>query len=378
MADRFSQEVASINHREPACFVFDDLHELARLIEGHVRAIAARFPVERDDLIVFRLGVGQKVLDLVGDRSTTREMIGAPEEPKRLCSCPALLVLGVVNGGAFSSFVNDRDNPTIQHLLEVDAVAMDSRGALISLARNAIHVSLGDEPLSSVDADASIDATGARVHLTFAVAASNDRARQLIITSDVPQRLARGHRELLIVYADDTVAAQKLLDGESDSIVFDLHRTTGDTPGIAWSFLKLGNRHILSGYDHLLFLAGLFLAAVNIRQLITLLTAFTVAHSISLALVVFGGVHLPASIVEPLIAASIVWVGIENLAGAKRRRRCLIVFAFGLIHAGSHLRRVDRAWRQFAPRSPDRQPLPNQMPDRRGRREDTSRPAGFD
>ena len=209
---------------------------------------------------------------------------------------------------------------------------MDSRGALISLARNAIHVSLGDEPLSSVDADASIDATGARVHLTFAVAASNDRARQLIITSDVPQRLARGHRELLIVYADDTVAAQKLLDGESDSIVFDLHRTTGDTPGTAWSFLKLGNRHILSGYDHLLFLAGLFLAAVNIRQLITLLTAFTVAHSISLALVVFGGVYLPGSIVEPLIAASIVWVGIENLAGAKRRRRCLIVFAFGLIH----------------------------------------------
>jgi hypothetical protein len=136
----------------------------------------------------------------------------------------------------------------------------------------------------------------------------------------------------LIVYADDTVAAQKLLDGESDSIVFDLHRTTGDTPGTAWSFLKLGNRHILSGYDHLLFLAGLFLAAVNIRQLITLLTAFTVAHSISLALVVFGGVYLPGSIVEPLIAASIVWVGIENLAGAKRRRRCLIVFAFGLIH----------------------------------------------
>jgi hydrogenase/urease accessory protein HupE len=102
--------------------------------------------------------------------------------------------------------------------------------------------------------------------------------------------------------------------------------------GTAWSFLKLGNQHILSGYDHLLFLAGLFLAAFSARQLIALLTAFTVAHSISLALVVFGGVHLPASIVEPLIAASIVWVGIENLSGARHRRRWLVVFAFGLIH----------------------------------------------
>ena len=209
---------------------------------------------------------------------------------------------------------------------------MDSRRALLSLARESIGLSLGDEVLSSVDEEASVDTSGARVRMTFAIRASSERDVRLIITSDVPKRLARGHRELLIVYAGENIAAQKLLDGESDLVTVDLHRTPGEVRGTAWSFLKLGNLHILSGYDHLLFLAGLFLAAGTARQLISLLTAFTVAHSISLALVVLAGVHLPSSIVEPLIGASIVWVGGENVFGAKHRRRWVVVFAFGLIH----------------------------------------------
>ena len=81
----------------------------------------------------------------------------------------------------------------------------------------------------------------------------------------------------------------------------------------AWTFLTLGVRHILSGYDHLVFLAGLILAACSVRELSVALTAFTAAHSLSLALVALGGVHAPPSIVEPLIAGSIAWVGLENL-----------------------------------------------------------------
>jgi hydrogenase/urease accessory protein HupE len=208
----------------------------------------------------------------------------------------------------------------------------DSRRALTSLAREAIRVSLDGDALSSIDEGVSVGTSGARVRMTFAVRAPRDRAGQLIIASDVPKRLARGHRELLIIYVDDAIAAEKLLDERSDSLTVDLRRTSAAAPATAWSFLKLGNQHILSGYDHLLFLAGLFLAAATAAQLVALLTAFTVAHSISLALVVLAGVHLPASIVEPLIAASIAWVGVENLIGAKHRRRWLVVFGFGLIH----------------------------------------------
>jgi hydrogenase/urease accessory protein HupE len=91
-------------------------------------------------------------------------------------------------------------------------------------------------------------------------------------------------------------------------------------------------RHILTGYDHLVFLAGLLLAAGTARKLVVALTAFTVAHAVSLALVVIGGVHAPPSIVEPLIAASIAWVGVENLLRERRRATLLVVFGFGLIH----------------------------------------------
>ena len=81
-----------------------------------------------------------------------------------------------------------------------------------------------------------------------------------------------------------------------------------------------------------MFLAGLILAAVSVRGLLIALTAFTVAHSVSLAVVVFAGVQAPPSIVEPLIAASIAWIGIENLLGRSGGTRWWLVFGFGLIH----------------------------------------------
>src|SRR4029077_3431693 len=78
-------------------------------------------------------------------------------------------------------------------------------------------------------------------------------------------------------------------------------------------FLKLGVEHIVTGYDHLLFLFGLMVVCRNLRSILTVITCFTIAHSITLALATLDIVRLPGSIVEPLIAASIAYVGIENL-----------------------------------------------------------------
>ena len=75
------------------------------------------------------------------------------------------------------------------------------------------------------------------------------------------------------------------------------------------------------------------------RELVVALTAFTAAHSVTLALVVIGGIHAPASIVEPLIAASIAWVGLENLLHGQHGARWLVVFGFGLIHGFGFARR---------------------------------------
>ncbi len=100
------------------------------------------------------------------------------------------------------------------------------------------------------------------------------------------------------------------------------------------SFLKLGFEHILSGFDHILFIFSLILAAARLKDLVLLATTFTFAHSISLALAVFDWVNLSPSIVEPLIAASIVFVAVKTLVFPQPNLRfqLLIVFLFGLIH----------------------------------------------
>jgi hydrogenase/urease accessory protein HupE len=99
-------------------------------------------------------------------------------------------------------------------------------------------------------------------------------------------------------------------------------------------FIALGFTHIVpNGLDHVLFVLGLFLLSTKWRPLLLQVTAFTVAHSITLALTMLGVVELPASIVEPLIAASIAFVAIENVMTSRMHTwRPLVVFAFGLIH----------------------------------------------
>lgn len=100
-----------------------------------------------------------------------------------------------------------------------------------------------------------------------------------------------------------------------------------------WGFLALGAEHILGGIDHLLFLVALLALARGVWQTVTIVTGFTVAHSISLSLAALGMVDVPSRIVEPLVAASIVWVAVENLvAPGGIGRRWLIAAMFGLIH----------------------------------------------
>lgn len=105
------------------------------------------------------------------------------------------------------------------------------------------------------------------------------------------------------------------------------------SPPLFKKFLKLGIEHILIGYDHLLFLAGLLVVTRHARSMIGIITCFTLAHSITLALAALDVVVIPGNIVEPLIAASIVFVGIENLlTRGEPKHRWALTFAFGLIH----------------------------------------------
>ncbi len=99
-------------------------------------------------------------------------------------------------------------------------------------------------------------------------------------------------------------------------------------------YLQLGFTHIIPlGFDHILFILSLFLLSSKLKTIIWQATAFTIAHSITLGLAMYGVVSSPPYIVEPIIALSIMFVALENIITEKLNpTRIIIVFAFGLIH----------------------------------------------
>ena len=127
-----------------------------------------------------------------------------------------------------------------------------------------------------------------------------------------------------------------VLDPGQASVDFPLTGGATAVPrqGVFSAYLGLGFTHIVpKGLDHILFVLGLFLLSAGWRPLFYQVTAFTVAHSVTLALSMQGIVALPERLVETLIALSICWVAIENISTSKLKPwRVAVVFAFGLLH----------------------------------------------
>lgn len=134
----------------------------------------------------------------------------------------------------------------------------------------------------------------------------------------------------------DGTSTIEWIDGTNWSEVIDLSRTfTRPTRfEIVRQYLWLGYTHILpKGLDHILFVIGLFLLSARLKPLLLQVTAFTIAHSITLGLSMYGIVSLPSRVVEPLIALSIAYVAIENLVTRELKPwRIALVFMFGLLH----------------------------------------------
>lgn len=109
---------------------------------------------------------------------------------------------------------------------------------------------------------------------------------------------------------------------------------TSEVQQSGWlNFIWLGSQHILTGTDHLLFLLTLLALRMRIRDYVKIITSFTVAHSLTLALSVLHIVTLPSKFVESMIAASIMYVALENLFFQRNaRNRWWLTFLFGLIH----------------------------------------------
>jgi hydrogenase/urease accessory protein HupE len=157
------------------------------------------------------------------------------------------------------------------------------------------------------------------------------------LVSTMFERLPLGHREYLsVVTPANGSLGEAMLSASENFLEIDLPALSpaeGNPPPSFVAFLRLGIEHILTGYDHLLFLFALMVVCRDLRSILTVITCFTVAHSITLALAALDIVRLPGRVVEPMIAASIAYVGIENLIrGSAPKWRGLITFSFGLVH----------------------------------------------
>jgi hypothetical protein len=144
-------------------------------------------------------------------------------------------------------------------------------------------------------------------------------------TAGFLDKLGAGHRH----YVEAHGAPVAVLDLAAPSVTTEGRHSRAE---VAKRFLKLGVEHIWTGYDHLLFLLGLLIAASSLKTMLFVVTGFTIAHSITLSLAALGLVHVSPAIVEPAIAATIAFVGVENFFHPPARRRIVVTFLLGLVH----------------------------------------------
>jgi len=140
------------------------------------------------------------------------------------------------------------------------------------------------------------------------------------------------HRTFVNIYADHEILRQDVLTAANTGSTFQTSNFQS-IPGVFRTFVGLGIHHIFIGPDHILFVVGLMLLGGSLQQLLKIITAFTIAHSITLALATFRILSPSASIIEPTIALSIVFVGVHAFFGKQDRDpRLLFAFCFGLVH----------------------------------------------
>jgi hydrogenase/urease accessory protein HupE len=149
------------------------------------------------------------------------------------------------------------------------------------------------------------------------------------LRADFLSKLPKDHKQYVTV--KDEIGknlSEKMLSRE-DSVMTSLAAKSSTFT----DFLLLGIEHILTGYDHLLFLFSLLVVTRNFLPALKIITFFTIAHSITLALAAMNLVDIPSTIVEPLIAATIIYVGVENIIrGDHPKGRQWLTFFFGLVH----------------------------------------------
>jgi hydrogenase/urease accessory protein HupE len=224
----------------------------------------------------------------------------------------------------------DRDAHISKEEFAQAAVELQAKGT------NALEVKVDSQSIAPTSVKCNFDPSdNASVEITF----DTPHFSKLEIRSKWLALLQPAHRQFLSIQgASGNVLAERLLSANSDSVTIQMDPVDSKPAAVVRNnsfadFLVMGVKHIWTGYDHLLFLFGLLIVTRNFVSSFKIITCFTIAHSITLAVATLSMVQFSSRVVEPLIAVSIVYVGIENLIrGDDPKGRWLLTFAFGLIH----------------------------------------------
>lgn len=221
----------------------------------------------------------------------------------------------------------------------------DGNGAISADEVRAARTSLGrvltpkigvradkDECLGKLDDAFLVEEDGLSVRLVYLCAAP---PASVHLRFDVLDALSYGHRHIARAESGKVVVEEVFFGSRRE---WDISPVTSENTAKPvesknfGAFFLMGIEHILLGYDHLVFLFGLVLVGGRWRSILLVVTAFTLAHSITLGLAVLGVWAPSPRIVEPLIALSVAYVGVENQFVKDAEKRWRITFPFGLIH----------------------------------------------
>jgi hydrogenase/urease accessory protein HupE len=217
-------------------------------------------------------------------------------------------------------------------------VARERANELIALVADRLHLAVDGHAVSPVwDAGAEVLEDRQSLRLRFQVSTAKP-GRIDLDTVLFPYDAI--HQTFVNVYEDGGLKHQAIHDVNRHGLTWYSGGSQGRWAVIS-TFVKSGIEHIMVGPDHLLFLLGLLLLGGSIWRLASIVTAFTIGHSVTLSLAALDVVHISPRIVEPAIALSIVVVGVDNLLarspavpgkGPARDIRPWLAGAFGLIH----------------------------------------------
>lgn len=262
----------------------------------------------------------------------------------------AQLTFALRDADALAGLDTDRDGV----VAEEEFVAAEERLGRLVAHGFEVHFDDVPAPATKIRCQFDEDNNNADVYLTI----PGKTFSKLTMRSKTIADLGLDHRQyFLLLNASGVMIAERLLSANADTVTIEVEPSATDAPAESTTdssapgapntgpgtttrrdstfgqFLALGVEHILMGYDHLLFLLALLIVTRDWLSSLKVITCFTVAHSITLAVATLDLVQVPARWVEPLIAVTIIYVGVENiLRHGEPRGRWLLTFAFGLIH----------------------------------------------